>query len=154
MHEASLLDALSRAVHRGEAPSRILIVEDDPHLAAVLEASFGRHRIETCVAHSGTEAIRLAQEVEPDLLVLDLGLPDCDGFEVVGWMRRHAELRATPLLIYTARDLSGPDRNRLTLDGPISFATKGRVPPEALEARVLDLLGTVTTRHSEVSRVA
>jgi CheY-like chemotaxis protein len=108
-------------------------------LAEVLKAMFHRHGIETFHAQTGREAIQVSQNILPDLLVLDLGLPECDGFAVVDWLRQHNRLQQIPLVVYTARDLDDQDRDRLKLKQTLFF-TKGRIPPQEFEQRMVQLL--------------
>jgi DNA-binding response OmpR family regulator len=116
-----------------------LIIEDDIDLAQVLTTLFARHHIETFHAQTGQEAIQLSQRIMPDLLVLDLGLPDAEGFTVVDWLRQHNRLCRVPLVVYTARDLNDQERHRLRL-GQTLFLTKGRITPQEFEQRVINLL--------------
>ena len=91
-------------------------------------------------ARTGEEAIRLSDQLTPDLLILDLILPELDGFAVVDWLREQGRLAQTPVIVYSARDdLSESDRHRLML-GPTEFFTKSRIQPELFEARVVNLL--------------
>lgn len=66
-----------------EAPLRILVCEDDDRLAAMVGDSLGGDERFTVVgrASTGSEAIRLAEQHEPDLILMDIGLPDVDGLE-------------------------------------------------------------------------
>jgi DNA-binding response OmpR family regulator len=118
---------------------KILIVEDDEDLAHVLAQSFERHGVETHWAKTGREAIYLAQRIVPDLLVLDVVLPDGDGYDVVDWLRQHDQLRTLQLVVYSARELTPEDRRRLVL-GQTLFFTKGRVKPVEFEDRIVGLL--------------
>ena len=79
------------------------------YTSATFESS--RHGVKTFHAATGLEAIELSQQVMPDLLVLDIGLPEADGFEVVDWLRRHERLSALPVVVYTAKDLDETDPN-------------------------------------------
>ena len=124
----------------------MLIVEDDRDLAAILTATFERHGIETFRAADGREAIELSQQVLPDLLVLDVGLPEADGFEVVDWLRRHERLSALPMVVYTARELDEADRERLRLGASTEFLTKGRITPQDFEQRVMAPAGPTDTK--------
>ncbi|MEA2144131.1 MAG: hypothetical protein QOI64_2561 [Solirubrobacteraceae bacterium] len=152
LEEAALFLALERAVNPREHPFRVLIVEDDRDQAAVLTEILERHGIETFHARDGREAIELSQRVLPDLLVLDLGLPEADGFQVVDWLRRHDRLSSLPLVVYTARELDEADRERLRLGTSTEFLTKGRITPHDFEQRVVDLLARLTRdRTPEVS---
>lgn len=134
-----LVHALEKALAKRNQPLRVLIVEDDLDSAQVLERMLTRYGIETFLAQTGRAAIQLSQEVLPDLLVLDIGLPEADGFAVVDWLRQHQRLCAVPLIIYTARDLTETDRDRLRL-GQTLFLTKGRISPQEFEQRVIGLL--------------
>jgi PleD family two-component response regulator len=75
-------------------------------------------------------------------LVLDLILPDYDGFAVVDWLRQHNRLCRVPLVVYTSKDLNNSERERLKL-GQTLFLTKGRITPEQFEQRVIKLLGRI-----------
>lgn len=139
-----LYQALERALAKPDQTLHVLIVEDDRDLAQVLSTLFARHRIVTHCAHDGREAIALSQELLPDLLVLDLGLPEYDGFAVVDCLQQHPQLQTVPLVIYTARDLSEQDRDRLRL-GETLILTKGRISPQMFEQRVIQLLNRIVT---------
>jgi PAS domain S-box-containing protein len=128
----------------------VLVVEDDIDLAEVLAATLRRHDIKTFIAATGQEAIALSQQVEPDLLVLDIGLPDTDGFGVVAWLRRHENLKSLPMVIYTALDLDSESRERLRLGDTTEFLTKCRTTPEGFEARVTRVLGLAPEHAEEV----
>jgi len=144
LDEAALFQALERAVNPRSEPFKVLVVEDDPDLAAILTATFERHGVKTFHAATGLEAIELSQQVMPDLLVLDIGLPEADGFEVVDWLRRHERLSALPVVVYTAKDLDETDRERLRLGETTEFLAKGRITPKDFEQRVMGLLAQLT----------
>ncbi len=137
-----LFQALEQALNETNRNVRVLVVEDDLDLALVLIAMFERHGIETYHAQTGREAIQMSQRVIPDLLVLDLVLPECNGFTVVDWLRQHNRLCQVPLVVYTAKDLHDSDRERLKL-GQTLFLTKGRITPEEFEQRVIKLLNRI-----------
>ncbi|MEP0917018.1 PAS domain S-box protein [Leptolyngbya sp. DQ-M1] len=134
-----LRQALDRALVNQNQPLKVLIIEDDLDLAQVLTTLLSRYQIETFHAQTGRDAIQLSQQVIPDLLVLDLGLPTDDGFAVVDWLRQHNRLCRVPLVIYTARDLNDHERERLRL-GQTLFLTKGRITPQEFEQQVINLL--------------
>lgn len=138
-----LWQALEQALISQNQPVKVLIVEDDLDLAQVLAKQFYRHQIATYHAQTGREAIDLSQQVVPDLLILDLGLPIDDGFAVVDWLRQHHRLCRVPLVIYTARDLNDQERTRLRLKQTL-FLTKGRITPQEFEQRVINLLNRMT----------
>jgi two-component system, OmpR family, response regulator QseB len=74
----------------------------------------------------------------PDLIVLDLGLPDGDGGEIVDRLREQGRLGSVAIVVYTARDVEGPEQERLA---GAEILTKGRVGPQELERRAMALLG-------------
>ncbi|MGL5922331.1 response regulator transcription factor [Chroococcidiopsis sp.] len=82
--------------------SQILIVEDEARLAAFVEKGLGKSGFNTLVATDGEQAIELARTSQPDLLLLDLGLPIKDGWQVMQELRSKGEV--LPIVIMTARD--------------------------------------------------
>jgi PAS domain S-box-containing protein len=137
-----LRQALERILADRNQIIKVLIVEDDIELAQVLATMFSRHGIETFHAQSGREAIQVSQRIIPDLLVLDLALPEYNGFAVVDWLRQHNRLCQVPLVVYTAQDLDESDRERLKL-GQTLFFTKGRITSQEFEQRTIDLLNRI-----------
>ncbi len=137
-----LFQALERALAKHNQTVKVLVVEDDLDLAQVLLSMFERYGIETYHAQTGQEAIQLSQNILPDLLVLDLVLPQSDGFAVVDWLRQHNRLCRVPLVVYTAKDLEVSERERLKL-GQTLLLTKGRITPHDFERRVLGLLNRI-----------
>jgi DNA-binding response OmpR family regulator len=80
---------------------RILVIEDQVDLAFGLRNNLEIEGYSTLVAHDGNAALRLAREASPDLMILDLMLPEIDGFLVLGTLRR--EGFGAPILVLTAR---------------------------------------------------
>lgn len=142
----ALAAALER-VARDRPTPRALIVEDDIDLARVLIAIFERHGLHADHAPSAAEALRQLEAAPPDLLVLDLILPDGDGGDVVEWLRARDE-PTMPIVVYTARDLDAEARERLTL-GETEFLTKSRVSPDEFERRVVDVVDRLSADRPE-----
>ena len=82
--------------------SRILIAEDEPRIAAFLEKGLRANGFTTSLANDGREAVEKALASQFDLLILDLGLPNQDGFQVLEQLRGQGE--QIPIIILTARD--------------------------------------------------
>lgn len=80
--------------------SRALVIEDERPLAALVESYLERDGFEVSVVHEGSSAVAMAREVDPDLIVLDLGLPGLDGVEVCRQIRTFSEAY---LVMLTAR---------------------------------------------------
>ena len=81
---------------------QILVVEDDPKVAHTVSSSLREHGLHTMRCGTGEEAIQRFEKERVDLVVLDLGLPDMDGMDVL--QRIRAKSRNLPVLILTARD--------------------------------------------------
>jgi DNA-binding response OmpR family regulator len=120
-------------------PSRVLLVEDDADLAKVILATFERAGIQIHHASTQRKAMELCVSSRPDLLILDIGLPDGDGFGLVDWLRQQQEMKNLPLVVYSAQDLSESERKKLRL-GNTEFLTKARVQPQDVETLVLSML--------------
>jgi two-component system KDP operon response regulator KdpE len=90
----------------------VLIVEDDAHMRRFLRASLGSHGYRLIETETGEEAIKQSTAYNPDLVLLDLGLPDMDGLEVT---RRLREWSAVPIVVISAR---GQEQDKIAaLDG-------------------------------------
>jgi CheY-like chemotaxis protein len=94
-------------------PKRILIVEDDEHhltlIRDILEHMLGQR--ELLVARDGHEAIRMAYQHEPDIILMDLALPRLSGWEATRSLKSNAKFRQTRILAITAHAMVG-DRDR------------------------------------------
>ena len=137
--ETELLEELSLVMNRQKTWSEILLVEDDLDLARVISAAFERAGVHVLHAASRHAAMELCASFTPDLMILDLSLPDGDGHGLVERLRYHPELHSLPLLVYSARDLSAAEREQLRL-GPTQFLTKATVHPSEVEDLVLAML--------------
>ncbi|MGK2859217.1 MAG: CHASE domain-containing protein [Thermoanaerobaculia bacterium] len=117
----------------------LLVIEDDEPLLVVIERLLRRDGVTIRTATSGRLGLGAIEAQTPDLLVLDVDLPDGDGYEVVDELRRHEGWRSMPLLVYTGADLTYDQRNRLRL-GPTKFLLKSKVDHEDLRGAVGELL--------------
>jgi two-component system KDP operon response regulator KdpE len=81
--------------------TQVLVVDDEPLILRFLQYNLRLAGYTVFTATSGTEGLRLADAQSPDLVLLDLGLPDLDGLEVLRQLRRRADM---PVIIITARD--------------------------------------------------
>ena len=139
VEEDALLGELARVLCGPGERARVLVIEDDEDLASVIGDVFARESIDVQVSCSRQAALDACETFRPHLLVLDIELPDGDGFNVVDWLRQHATLARIPLVVYSGRELQPAERRQLTL-GPTHFLTKAQVQPQQLEALVLTLL--------------
>ena len=96
-------------------PGHLLIVDDEENLRSMLAAALRHHGFEVTAAGNGRDALALLRDVEPDLVVLDVMMPDLDGFEVCRRMRADGD--RTPVVFLTARDDTEDKVRGLTLGG-------------------------------------
>jgi two-component system KDP operon response regulator KdpE len=80
--------------------TRVLVVDDEPQIVRALEINLKARRYEVQVADSGTAALTVAAQHPPDLVILDLGLPDFDGVEVIRGLRGWTE---APIVVLSGR---------------------------------------------------
>jgi two-component system, OmpR family, phosphate regulon response regulator PhoB len=85
------------------APARILVVEDERDIAALIAYHLTREGYRVRTAEGGAEALEVVATDRPDMLVLDLMLPNFSGYEVLAEVRRRPELRDVPVVVLTAR---------------------------------------------------
>ncbi len=81
----------------------VLIVEDEPDLQAVLDYNLRREGLRTAVASRGAEALELARREQPDLVLLDLMLPDISGTDVCRELKRHPSTARAAVVMLTAK---------------------------------------------------
>lgn len=91
-----------------------LIVDDDPKAVEVLAQPLQKLGCVVLRAYGGAEGVALARRFKPDLLMLDLEMPDFDGFQVVDELKSDPSSADIPIMIVTGRDLSAREREQLT----------------------------------------
>ena len=101
--------------------ARLLVVEDEPNILELLSASLRYAGFDVVTAAAGGEAVQAAQRHRPDLIVLDVMLPDMDGFDVVRRLRGGGA--RIPVVFLTARDATEDKIRGLTLGGD-DYVTK------------------------------
>lgn len=142
----AILGQLPR-IHRADgSPIRVLLVDDEPALTNLVKMALHYEGWDVEVAHDGQEAIAKFDKVGPDVLVLDIMLPDVDGLEILRRVRESDVY--TPTLFLTARD-SVMDRVTGLTSGADDYMTK----PFSLEELVARLRGLLR-RSSHLERPA
>jgi CheY-like chemotaxis protein len=92
---------------------RVLVVDDDPSSRALLATQLQKEGCEIEEAADGLQALATLERHRPNLIVLDLLMPNMDGFEFACEIRKHEEWRRIPIIVVTSKDLTVEDRRRL-----------------------------------------
>jgi two-component system KDP operon response regulator KdpE len=109
----------------------ILVVDDEPQIRKMLRISLEGHGFKTVECDNGNEAVRLSVSVKPELILLDLGLPDIDGKEVIKGIREWSQM---PIIVCSVRN--GDDEIMAALNlGADDYVTKP-FNPDVLVARI------------------
>jgi signal transduction histidine kinase/DNA-binding response OmpR family regulator len=135
-NERLLLAELGRVLRTHGGPGRILLVEQDGELAKAILEGFQGAGLRLDHAASLRQAVDRCLVGAPDLVVLDLTLPDGDGFSLVEWLRRQPTMQALPLVVFSSREISEAEMVKLRL-GPTEFLDKAKLQPRDVEAMVL-----------------
>jgi CheY-like chemotaxis protein len=91
----------------------VLVVDDDAGVRQLLRRMLEPAGYTVVEAENGRAALERLHDVAPSVVLLDLMMPEMDGFEFVTEFRRHESWRTIPIVVITAKDLSGEDRERL-----------------------------------------
>ena len=99
---------------RGDGPLTVLVIDDDVAAVELLSAQLHQREYTVLRAFGGREGIELARRFQPDLITLDLDMPEVNGFAVVEALQDNAETARIPIMVVTSRDLSAADRRHLS----------------------------------------
>jgi signal transduction histidine kinase/DNA-binding response OmpR family regulator len=140
-----LLRTLTRHCGAG-SPGQVLVAEDDPATREMLRRILEKDGWTVAEADNGRQALSRIARQRPDLIVLDLMMPEMDGFEFLTELGQHPDWRSIPVVVVTARDLTAEDRlflnGSLLLSGCVKqVLQKGRFGREDLLRRVRELVG-------------
>ncbi|MCU1340263.1 MAG: two-component response regulator [Bryobacterales bacterium] len=117
---------------------RVLVADDKPTGRELVRTVLENSGYEVFEASDGSEAVNQAQQLQPDLIILDIHMPGLDGFGVIEKLRRLEQFAATPIIALTASAMMG-DRERAMAAGFTGYITKP-IGLSALRAEVARLL--------------
>lgn len=124
-----------------EQVTTIMIIDDNPHDSRLIRKLLKRHKsYRIFEAHSGPEGVDLARQRKPDLILLDLTLPEIDGFAILGELKRDDRTNQIPVIIVSGKDLTVEQQAFLDSKAE-SVLQKGRFSGKDLVNQVLDMLG-------------
>jgi CheY-like chemotaxis protein len=122
-------------INNGINPTRVLVVEDDAVQRERMLGWLKGSQWSVREAENGREALKRMQENKPDVILLDLMMPEMDGFAVVAALQKEAGWRDIPVIVITSLDLDAKDRARLN-SGVQSVLVKERFKPVDLVERI------------------
>ena len=85
-------------------PKKVLLVEDSLTDAAIVKEILEKEDVDVAVAGTGNEGVKLAEKIKPDLVILDLILPDISGFEVCAKLKQDVSLNNAIIVIFSVKD--------------------------------------------------
>lgn len=129
------------------AKATVLVVDDDEHIGEMMTLYLEREGYETVVVRDGRTALQTARQLNPDMILLDLMLPEMDGMEVCRELRKESD---TPIIMLTAR-VDDIDRILGLEMGADDYVTKPFNPREVV-ARIKAVLRRATRQESEWSK--
>lgn len=130
-----------------QGKTRVLVVDDDVNICELLKLYIEREGYEVYEAHSGKKALELFREVTPDIVLLDLMIPDMDGFQVCRDIRKVSDI---PVIMITAKDETFDKVLGLEL-GADDYIVKPFEPKEVI-ARLKAVLRRYDRKDSNVSQ--
>ncbi len=132
----------------GQRPSRVLVIDDNPADVSLIEEIPKLDGLEVLKASGGVEGLKRARTDKPDLVILDLMMPDLDGFDVMRLLESDEATRGLPVILFTAKDLSEIDRANLG-DNIRDIFGKAQLDRDSLRKKVGELLGKPAKAEEE-----
>jgi CheY-like chemotaxis protein len=123
-------------------PPRVLLVESHDPIARAFAATLERRGMHVTHADSEADAMTQAAQIHPNLVVMDLMLIRRRRQGIVDWLRGHARLNRTPLVVYTSADIDPAELPRLASGETVLFLAE-RSTSTDVQARIVDLLGKI-----------
>ncbi|MDE1153474.1 MAG: response regulator [Micavibrio sp.] len=102
---------------------KVMIVEDNELNMKLFDDLLGAHGYDTIKTRDGTKVLDLAREHQPDLIVMDIQLPEVSGLDVTKWLKSDAELRGIPVIAVTAFAMKG-DEEKIRQGGCEDYVSK------------------------------
>jgi len=118
----------------------VLVVDDSESIRRGLSLLLRMQGLEACAAEGGAEALDMLAESHPDLILLDMSMPEVDGITVLEQVRQWSHLDDVPIIIYSAAG-DEPLKRRAKRLGAAEFIDKGTAPWELLASRISWHLG-------------
>lgn len=143
LHKPLERAGLARVLKKRNSPTsgQVLIAENDPDALDLVTAIMEGNGYEVRTARNGRAVLKEIDRARPDAIILDVMLPEMDGFEVVHRLNLNREWRSIPVVLLTARSLSNEERRALNV-GRVRLIQKGNFSREQLISAVEDMTGS------------
>ncbi|MFD7615086.1 PAS domain-containing protein [Streptomyces sp. NPDC059828] len=125
-------------------PSRVLLIEENDDIATALAATLERRGMQVARAQGDTDAVTLAQQMRPNLVVMDLMQVRRRRAGVIDWLRANGQLNRTPLVVYTSAGLDQAELPKLSSGETVLFLAERSTSTE-VQGRIVDLLAKIGT---------
>lgn len=123
-------------------PPRVLLVEEHAAIADAMAATLGRRGMQTAHAPSDAEAVQLAAQVRPNLVVMDLMQVRRRRAGIIDWLRVNGMLNRTPFVVYTSASIDEAELPGLASGETVLFLAERSTSPE-VQSRIVDLLAKI-----------
>jgi CheY-like chemotaxis protein len=141
------LVAILKKYQSADQAHLVLVVEDDSAAREILQRTLEKEGWTVTTAENGRVALQRVAEQQPALILLDLMMPEMDGFQVVEALREREGWRSIPIVVVTAKSLTAEDHSRL--NGYVEkILQKGAYSREALLAEIRDLVTAYIARQA------
>lgn len=135
----NLLAKIQRLAAGGERRPRVLVIDDNPADVNLVGEILRLDGYEVLAASGGVEGLKMARNARPDLVILDLMMPDLDGFDVMRLLESEEVTQGLPVILFTAKDLTDIDRANLG-DNIHEIFAKAQLDRESMRKKVSELL--------------
>lgn len=124
----------------------ILFVDDSRLVQEIYRQKLMQERFRVLVAGGGLEALRILSKETPDLILLDLLMPDVDGYRILEVVKREQRLKGVPVLVFTGKSQNGELQKALDL-GAHGYIVKSTTPPNEVLQQIRQTLHEVSDEH-------
>ncbi|MDZ4247934.1 MAG: response regulator [Patescibacteria group bacterium] len=137
-----------------EASGHILLIEDDPMLTELYQTKLELETFQVSIATDGKEGLALARRLKPDLILLDIMLPEMNGFEILKKLSEHVATKQIPVIVLTNLGGERADNDkRLALSlGAKEFLVKTFHLPDDIVGKIKTTLGTRAKRKAKAKK--
>ena len=105
------------------ANNKVLIVDDDEHIVELIKLYMDKEGFDTVTANNGKKAVELFKSEAPAIVILDVMMPEMDGYEAIGKMKSNTTLQKIPVIAITAQAMTG-DREKCLEAGADGYISK------------------------------